>query len=79
MRLWDFQVTKEKGIGSSAGIFLSTFPDGNTTGDLNGDWVDVRDAAEQHVLALSTPAAGGERIIATAGEYRVDIPSDSGR
>lgn len=54
-------------MGSSAGIFLGTFPNGVTTGELNGDWVDVRDAAEQHVLALKTSAAGGERILATNG------------
>ena len=30
-------------------------------------WVDVRDVALAHVLALEKPDAGGERIIVTAG------------
>ncbi len=30
--------------------------------------VDVRDAADLHVLAMTSPAAGGERFIAVAGE-----------
>jgi nucleoside-diphosphate-sugar epimerase len=32
-------------------------------------WIDVRDVALSVVLALETPAAGGERIIVCAGEY----------
>lgn len=38
-----------------------------------GDWVDVRDSAKHHVLALSTPEAGGERIISSAREF--ELPS----
>jgi len=30
-------------------------------------WVDVRDAALGHVLALEKPDASGQRIITTAG------------
>lgn len=33
----------------------------------NGGWADVRDVAEAHVLALEKEAAGGERIIVSAG------------
>jgi len=32
-------------------------------------WVDVRDAALAHVLALQKEAAGGERIIISAGSF----------
>ena len=34
--------------------------------DLN-EWIDVRDAAVGHVLALEKADAGGERIIISAG------------
>ena len=33
-------------------------------------WADVRDIATAHVLAATTPAAGGERIIIAAGPYK---------
>ena len=33
----------------------------------SNSWVDVRDVALGHVLALEKEAAGGERIINTAG------------
>lgn len=46
---------------------MSTFP-GETSGKVIGNFVDVRDAALAHILALSTPAAGGERIISAGGE-----------
>ncbi|KAI0041413.1 NAD(P)-binding protein [Auriscalpium vulgare] len=58
-----------KTIGSSPGVFLSTFPAGDTSGTTIGDWVDVRDTAELHVLALETPALGGERLATTNGLY----------
>jgi nucleoside-diphosphate-sugar epimerase len=32
-------------------------------------WVDVRDLATAHRLALEKPAAGGERLIVTAESY----------
>lgn len=32
------------------------------------NYVDVRDAAKIHVLALTTQDAGGERILASRGE-----------
>ena len=35
-------------------------------------WVDVRDAAEAHVVALEKPGAGGERILFSAG--RLSLP-----
>lgn len=39
-------------------------------------WVDVRDIAEAHVVALEKPQAGGERIIFSAGKsHRLSAPS----
>lgn len=34
-------------------------------------WVDVRDVGDAHVLALETGAAGGERIIVSAGVFLI--------
>ncbi|KAF5377008.1 hypothetical protein D9615_007321 [Tricholomella constricta] len=36
-------------------------------------YVDVRDAAEAHVLALEKEAAGGERIIINAGDGKIGV------
>ena len=33
-------------------------------------WIDVRDLAEAHKLALETVEAGGERLIISAGPYK---------
>ncbi|KAJ6476500.1 D-lactaldehyde dehydrogenase [Mycena vitilis] len=44
-----------------------TKPDGAVDG---GNWVDVRDLALAHVLALETEKAGGERIIIAAGAFK---------
>jgi len=60
------QAPKDKGPGTTPGIFLSTLPSGDLSGKRVGGWVDVRDVALQHILALSIPEAGGERIISTA-------------
>jgi len=73
--------SKEK-LSSTPSVFLSTFPAGDTSGSLVGDWVDVRDSALLHVLALETPAAGGERILTTNGTFAwqdlYDILIDAG-
>ena len=37
----------------------------------SNSWVDVRDTALGHVLALEKDAAGGQRIIISSGERRV--------
>ena len=36
----------------------------------SASWVDVRDLALAHVLALEKPEAGGERIIISSGSWR---------
>jgi dihydroflavonol-4-reductase len=42
---------------------------------INSGFVDVRDVADLHLRAMTDPAAGGERFLATAGEsiWLVDI------
>lgn len=76
------EITKARGIGSSPGGFLRTLPAGDTSGKHSGDWVDVRDSAIHHVLALSTPEAGGERISSVADTFAwqdlYDILNDAG-
>ncbi|KAI0061189.1 NAD(P)-binding protein [Artomyces pyxidatus] len=58
-----------KELGSTPGMFISTFASPDTTGKLIGDWVDVRDTAELHVLALQNQAIGGERLMTTTGLF----------
>ncbi|KAI0061974.1 D-lactaldehyde dehydrogenase [Artomyces pyxidatus] len=74
------QVGKE--YGSTPGMFLSTFASPDTTGKLIGDWVDVRDCARLHVLALQNEAIAGERLITTNGLFAwqdlYDILNDAG-
>ena len=36
-------------------------------------WVDVRDVAEAHVVALEKPGAGGERILFAAGKRSLPL------
>ena len=33
-------------------------------------FVDVRDIAQAHTLAIQTPAAGGQRFIISSGPYK---------
>jgi nucleoside-diphosphate-sugar epimerase len=47
--------------------------DENTLASLGNAWVDVRDLADAHRLAIEKDAAGGERIIVCGGTY---IPSE---
>jgi nucleoside-diphosphate-sugar epimerase len=35
----------------------------------NAAWIDVRDIADAHVASIEKEAAGGERMIVTAGEF----------
>ncbi|CCM04264.1 uncharacterized protein FIBRA_06433 [Fibroporia radiculosa] len=37
---------------------------------IGSSWVDVRDLAEAHVLAIKRPEAGGERIIVSEGPWK---------
>lgn len=66
---WNAQTPTKDKLGSTLQVFANTLPTGETSGKFNGNWVDVRDAAMAHVLALKTEAAGGQRIIAANGAY----------
>ena len=55
-------------MGSTPGIFLAMLSKGgDTSGNRASTFVDARDAALVHVLALETEQAGGERITASSG------------
>lgn len=62
------QVTSKDKLGSTLGVFFSSFPKGDTSGNYVSNFVDVRDAALVQVESLTTEAAGGERIIAANGK-----------
>jgi len=56
---------------SIAGFHAHTQP-GKSEKELlaaSGNWVDVRDVAKVHALALSNPKAGGERFIVSSGPF----------
>ncbi|KAI0061159.1 D-lactaldehyde dehydrogenase [Artomyces pyxidatus] len=69
-------------LGSTLGMLVGTFATPDTTGKLTGDWVDVRDTAKLHVLALQNAAIGGQRLAATNGIFAwqdmYDILNDAG-
>jgi len=44
----------------------------------NRSWVDVRDIAEAHVVALEKPEAGGERILFSAGKLSLPLRAIQG-
>lgn len=48
-------------------LYKNTKKDEQIVADVNS-WVDVRDVAEAHVVALEKPEAGGERILFSAGK-----------
>lgn len=50
------------------GILTSTTPKTKPELLFSESWVDVRDVALAHALALEKPLAGGERIIIAAGK-----------
>jgi len=49
-------------------IYRNTKSDKDLVASINC-WVDVRDVAEAHVVALEKPEAGGERILFSAGPF----------
>ncbi|KAI0051054.1 NAD(P)-binding protein, partial [Auriscalpium vulgare] len=59
-----------KNFGSSPGALLGGFATGgDTSGSLVGDFVDVRDSALLHVLALKNGNIGGERLLNSNGVF----------
>ncbi|KAF8322638.1 NAD(P)-binding protein [Clavulina sp. PMI_390] len=71
---WNFgpyvhDVSGKRGVGSTPGIFLAMLSKGgDTSGNRASTFVDARDAALVHILALESEQAGGERITASSGE-----------
>ncbi|KAF8836359.1 NAD(P)-binding protein [Paxillus ammoniavirescens] len=71
------EITTPSSLNTSAAIFYNYVADGAKANAAGNDflantgtcWIDVRDLAEAHALALEKEAAGGERIIVSGGEW----------
>ncbi|KAG2137915.1 hypothetical protein DEU56DRAFT_736589 [Suillus clintonianus] len=71
------EVTAPSALGTSAKLFYNHVAHPNSSGATNEflasngtAWIDVRDLAEAHVLSLQKEAAGGERMIVSAGLWK---------
>ena len=70
------QATTPASLNATAALFYDHVANGvkaNAAGNdflakTGSSWIDVRDVAEAHALALQKEAAGGERIIINGGE-----------
>lgn len=66
-------VATKESLGTTLGVYYSALTGAekpqSMTEALQGDWVDVRDVAAHHVLAVTTPAAGGKRLISSNGTW----------
>ena len=65
-------IEKPEDLNTSAlelfGVLLKNTQNDEEVVDGRYSWVDVRDIAEAHVVALEKPEAGGERILFSAGK-----------
>ncbi|TFK88764.1 NAD(P)-binding protein [Polyporus arcularius HHB13444] len=64
------EVSSPESLGGSQGLWYRNVVKGAAKGALTKlgyEWVDVRDLARAHTLALVTPSAGGERFIIRGG------------
>jgi nucleoside-diphosphate-sugar epimerase len=65
-------IEKPEDLNTSAlelfGVLLKNTKNDEEVVDGRWSWVDVRDIAEAHVVALEKPEAGGERILFSAGK-----------
>ncbi|KAF9237170.1 hypothetical protein BU15DRAFT_76272 [Melanogaster broomeanus] len=72
------EVTTPSSLNTSAAMFYNYVANGAKASAAGNDflantgtcWIDVRDLAEAHALALETEAAGGERFIVSAGLWK---------
>ncbi|KAF9232840.1 hypothetical protein BU15DRAFT_67091 [Melanogaster broomeanus] len=72
------EVTTPSSLNTSAASFYNYVADSEKANTAGNDflantgtcWIDVRDLAEAHALALETEAAGGERFIVSAGLWK---------
>ncbi|KAG1855935.1 hypothetical protein F4604DRAFT_1799314 [Suillus subluteus] len=69
--------TAPSGLGTSSNMFYNYVAHPNSNGATNEflasvgtAWIDVRDLAGAHVISLEKEAAGGERIIVSAGLWK---------
>jgi hypothetical protein len=71
------QVASPSSLNTSLKIWyetvLSDSPKTKEALSETNSWVDVRDAALCHVLALEKDAAGGQRIITASGALHVNL------
>lgn len=70
----------EGSIGTSLEVFQNGIKPKNEEDllkavNVSGYWVDVRDVAAVHVMALANPNAGGERFITATGESARVLPT----
>ncbi|KAH7921695.1 D-lactaldehyde dehydrogenase [Leucogyrophana mollusca] len=63
------EVTTPASLNESALLWYNHLIGHTATGTKGGTWIDVRDLAEAHTLALERPAAGSKRIIVAAGAW----------
>ncbi|KAG2365175.1 hypothetical protein BDR07DRAFT_1399625 [Suillus spraguei] len=69
--------TTPSGLGTSSKFFYDYVAHPSSSGATNeylasvgSTWIDVRDLAEAHAISLEKEAAGGERIIVSAGLWK---------
>lgn len=62
-------MTDLKSLNETSALLLKQLTTPNAATVSTGNYVDVRDVAEAHALALEVEAAGGERFITSAGLY----------
>lgn len=54
-------------------MIVADSPQTKETVSQANSWVDVRDTALGHVLALEKDVAGGERIITSSGAFHINL------
>lgn len=63
-----FQVASKDTLSYSLSEIYAGILNPKPAGAIFGNWVDVRDVAEAHVLALKEEQASGQRLVVSAGE-----------
>ncbi|TBU38651.1 NAD(P)-binding protein [Dichomitus squalens] len=71
---WLHKAENVAGLSTSLRYYHSVVLKGEASDEMlatsGTSWVDVRDVAEAHTLALIKPAAGGERIVISANAFK---------
>ncbi|KAF7296278.1 hypothetical protein HMN09_01097100 [Mycena chlorophos] len=63
------EIASPSALNTSMAMMYTAFHNTDAGGGSSGNWIDVRDLADAHTRALTTAAAGGERIIVASGAY----------